>query len=276
MLHRRNRPVHIIRKWSADMLMNFSSASGHLTHCRVYTLCTGTRGVSHIPCSASQTVLSTTRETDQCPEKGSQSRLPLVKRETRCVWRVHTVFWDRRLFFFLTFRIRFQRWSLRNRKGWWCLTDSHLQNLCRSRNLRALPWSGLLNKTRPLQRTSSVPLETRSCTARRPNHIRPGVPPRGVTLDPQCSAALVSMGNDWQHWAQRSRHTPRCPRSPRCSAALVSMGNDWQHWAEWTRRGLAYERNIAKCLIDETSVVCLLLQLERWFFLQDQLWTPHL
>ena len=23
------------------------------------------------------------------------------------------------------------------------------------------------------------------------------------------------------------------------------MGNDWQHWAEWTRRGLAYESNIA-------------------------------
>ena len=51
--------------------------------------------------------------------------------------------------------------------------------------------------------------------------------------------------NDWQHWAKRPRHTPRCSRSPRCSAALVSMGNDWQHWAEWTKRGLAYKHNIA-------------------------------
>ena len=125
----------------------------------------------------------------------------------------------------------------------------------------------MLNKTRPLQRTSSVPLETRSCTARRPNHIRPGVPPRGVTLDPQCSAALVSMGNDWQHWAQRSRHTPRCPRSPRCSAALVSMSNDWQHWAEWTRRGLAHESNIPKSLIDETSVACCSFSWSGDFFL---------
>ena len=80
-------------------------------------------------------------------------------------------------------------------------------------------------------------------------YVQVGVPPRGVTLDPQCSAALVSMSNDWQHWAQRSRHTPRCTRSPRCSAALVSMGNDWQHWAEWTRRGLAYESNIPKSLL---------------------------
>ena len=49
-----------------------------------------------------------------------------------------------------------------------CTWDNHLQNLCRNRNLRALPWSGLLNKTRPLQRSSTVPLGTRSCTARRP------------------------------------------------------------------------------------------------------------
>ena len=34
------------------------------------------------------------------------------------------------------------------------------KNLCRNKNLRALPWSGLLNMTRPLQRSSTVPLET--------------------------------------------------------------------------------------------------------------------
>ena len=56
------------------------------------------------------------------------------------------------------------------------------KNLCRNRNLRALPWSGLLNMTRPLQRSSTVPLETRSCTARRPiHHKRRGVPLREGT-----------------------------------------------------------------------------------------------
>ena len=56
------------------------------------------------------------------------------------------------------------------------------KNLCRNRNLRALPWSGLLSMTRPLQRSSTVPLETRSCTARRPiRHKRRGVPLREET-----------------------------------------------------------------------------------------------
>ena len=51
-----------------------------------------------------------------------------------------------------------------------------------NRNLRALPWSGLLNMTRPLQRSSTVPLETRNCTARRPSrHKRRGVPLREGT-----------------------------------------------------------------------------------------------
>ena len=40
MLHWRNRPVHTIHKRSVDILVNFSSASGHLTHCRVHTRCT--------------------------------------------------------------------------------------------------------------------------------------------------------------------------------------------------------------------------------------------
>ena len=56
------------------------------------------------------------------------------------------------------------------------------KNLCRNRNLRALPWSGLLSMTRPLQRSSTVPLETRSCTARRHiRHKRRGVPLREGT-----------------------------------------------------------------------------------------------
>ena len=42
---------------------------------------------------------------------------------------------------------------------------------------------------------------------------------------------------------QRSRLTSRSAPggvtlSLRCTAALVGMGNDWQHWAEWARRGL--------------------------------------
>ena len=64
-----------------------------------------------------------------------------------------------------------------------------------------------------MQRSSAVPIETRSCTARRPDHhVRPGVPLRSVSPVPRSSAALVSMGNDWQHWAKRPRHTPICPR----------------------------------------------------------------
>ena len=69
--------VHNNHKWSADML-EFPSASGHLTHCRGYTRCTGRRGISHIPCAAPQTVLSTTRERDQCSERGSISMVALL------------------------------------------------------------------------------------------------------------------------------------------------------------------------------------------------------
>ena len=73
----------------------------------------------------------------------------------------------------------------------------------RNRNLRALPWSGLLNKTRPLQRSSTVPLGTRSCTARRPQrHVRPGVPLRSVSqvrsAQPPLSAQATT-GNTVQH-----------------------------------------------------------------------------
>ena len=87
--------------------------------------------------------------------------------------------------------------------------------------------------------------------------------------------------NVWQHWAKRPRHTPRCPRSPRCSAALISMGNDRQHWAEWTRRGLAYESNIASRRTQEShrrDLCCVLAPSTgaAIFLPVDHLSTPHL
>ena len=97
MLHWRNR-----LSWSSPHPQvvgrhahEFPRASFHVTHCwakthPVYrdtdksvdklwafvdpavteTLLRGTSGISNIPCSALQTVLSTTRERDQCPENG--------------------------------------------------------------------------------------------------------------------------------------------------------------------------------------------------------------
>ena len=117
---------------------------------------------------------------------------------------------------------------------------------------------------------------------------------------PRCLAALVSTGNDWQHWAERTGHSSRCPSPredqqrlqhvqvslsaasplfrkaqpplsawattgntgqsdqgkrqvlpiPRCSAALVSTGNDWQHWAEWTKHS-------SRCPFPREDQLCL-------------------
>ena len=79
--------------------------------------------------------------------------------------------------------------------------------------------------------------------------------------------------NDWQHWAKRSRHRPRC--SPEVHdaqpplSAWATTGNTGQ-----SGRGggsltkVTLHPGIPKSLNDETSVVCLLLQLERRFFLQ--------
>ena len=129
----------------------------------------------------------------------------------------------------------------------------------------------MLNITRPLQRTSSVPLETRSCTARRPNrHIRPGVPHRGVALGPQCSAALVSMattGNTGQSGQGIRRGAPEVHDAQPPLSAWATTGNTGQSGrGGGSLTNITVHPGIPKSLIDETSVVCLLLQLERQFF----------
>ena len=60
---------------------------------------------------------------------------------------------------------------------------------------------------------------------------------------PRCPARSACGRRSERRCLQRSRLTSRSAPggvtlSPRCSAAHVSMGNDWQHWAKWARRGL--------------------------------------
>ena len=60
---------------------------------------------------------------------------------------------------------------------------------------------------------------------------------------PRCPERSACSRRSERRCLQRSRLTSRSAPggvtlSPRCSAALVSMGNDWQHWTKWARRGL--------------------------------------
>ena len=114
--------------------------------------------------------------------------------------------------------------------------QSSTQKIRRNRNLRALPWSGLLNKTRPLQRSSTVPLGTRSCTARRPNVTYGQV---SLSVASPRSAVLSRPCQHRQRLATLCNTAPvRSAPSPQDSAALVSTGNDWQHCATQPRSSL--------------------------------------